>query len=424
MNHSYERALILFRQGRFADAESEFEQTLSADPHNANAHAMLGLCLAERKELQRASEETDAAVGLEPDLAFAHYARAKVLSDRNRGEEAGAAINEALRLDSFNPSYYSLQAGIRFGQRRWQDALDSAEHGLSIDASHSGCVNLRAMALVQLGRKTEAGAAIGEALSHDPHNAVTHANQGWTLLHQGEHRKALEHFREALRLDPELDWARSGMVEALKARHLVYRLMLRYFLWMSRLARGAQWGLIVGLYVGFQVLGRAAREHPEWAPFIWPLLIGYIVFAYLTWIASPLFNLLLRLNRFGRYALSNAQRVTSNWIGGAFLAAIVSLIVFAMTRRVEALLASAYFALMVLPLAGMFRAPAGWPRTIMKLYTASLAALGAVALIVFHRVVRSDSDVTPASNLANAFLIGIFLEGWIANGLAAARVKR
>ena len=94
------------------------------------------------------------------------------------------------------------------------------------------------MALVQLGRKDEAQQTLGSALANDPENALTHANQGWALLHRGDHAKALEHFREALRIDPELDWARAGIVEALKARHLIYRVMLRFFLWMGRQSQG------------------------------------------------------------------------------------------------------------------------------------------------------------------------------------------
>ena len=51
-------------------------------------------------------------------------------------------------------------------------------------------------------------------------------------------------------------------------------------------------------------------------------MIGLIIaFVMLTWIASPLFNFLLRFNRFGRLALSDDQRVASSWIGGCFLLA-------------------------------------------------------------------------------------------------------
>ena len=55
-------------------------------------------------------------------------------------------------------------------------------------------------------------------LSLDAEDATSHANLGWTLLHQGNLKKAEEHFREALRLDPELELARLGAIETLKSK--------------------------------------------------------------------------------------------------------------------------------------------------------------------------------------------------------------
>ena len=55
-------------------------------------------------------------------------------------------------------------------------------------------------------------------------------------MHAGDFRGALEHFREALRLNPSPEWARAGLVEALKARY-PSAASLRYFLWMSTLSR-------------------------------------------------------------------------------------------------------------------------------------------------------------------------------------------
>lgn len=65
-------------------------------------------------------------------------------------------------------------------------------------------------------------------------------------LHEGNPRAAPEHFREALRLEPDDEYARSGIVHALRARHFLYRLMLAYFLWMSRLSGTVQLALIFG----------------------------------------------------------------------------------------------------------------------------------------------------------------------------------
>ena len=114
---------------------------------------------------------------------------------------------------------------------------------------------------------------------------------------------ALEHFREALRLDPELDWARAGIVEAMKARHFIYRIFLKYLNWMSRLTSQVQWVILVGAYVAYRYGSHLASENPSAYSWLWPVLILYIAFALLTWFAAPLFNLLLRVNRFGRLAL-------------------------------------------------------------------------------------------------------------------------
>ena len=183
------------------------------------------------------------------------------------------------------------------------------------------------MALVQLGRKDEAAATLGSALADDPENALTHANQGWALLHRGDHARALEHFREALRIDPELEWARAGIVEALKARHLIYRLMLRFFLWMGRQSRVAQWVVILGFVFGRKILADLRAVPSGWRRSSCPMLALSFAFLLLTWISSPLFNLLLRFNRFGRLALSREQRIESSWIGGCFLLAALFFVV-------------------------------------------------------------------------------------------------
>ena len=148
---------------------------------------------------------------------------------------------------------------------------------------------------------------------------------GWSFLEKSQPAKALEHFREALRLEPESDWARRGIVEAMKARYFLYRIVLGWFLWMLRLPSRTQWGILIGAFVGYQVLRNLAAGQPQLKPFVAPLLIAYVAFALMTWMAAPLFNLLLRLNRFGRLALTREQIITSNWVGLCVLVAVLSL---------------------------------------------------------------------------------------------------
>ena len=430
MNPHLQRAIQLFQQSRHDLAEEQLRQSLSVEPDDSYAHALLALCLAHRDKLNDATTEAQQAIHLAPDFDFAHYALATVMRDRQRPAEALAAIEQALSLDPANPDYCAVLSQIRLDQRNWPAALDAAERGLQHAPDHVGCTNLRAMALVQMGRRGEAGATIGTALARNPEDATTHANQGWALLHEAQPARALEHFRESLRLDPTNEWARAGIVEALKARTIIYGLMLRYFLWMSRLSTGAQWGVILGGYFLNRILAGAAKTNPDLAPWLLPVRILFMAAVVLTWTADPLFNLLLRVNRFGRLALSDEQRTASTWFGAIVFLALLSFgLCFNYGFKGVCLLGALVFGFLMIPVAGMFKASVGWPRVLLMSYTALLAMVGITAL-AFEWLGQSMRASTgkpwndQASNVLGIFLLGCVIFMWGANVIIPIRPKR
>lgn len=429
MKPHLDRAVLLYQQGRHELAAQELRQLIAHDPHHPYPHALLALVLADHRQLEEATREARQAIHLAPDFAFAHYAHARVLNERNREPEALEAINEAIRLDPADADYAAVQAAILFDLRRWPEALEAAERGLQLDAEHVGCANLRAMALVKLGRRDEAGQSIATALSKDPDNAITHANQGWTRLHAGDPRQALEHFREALRLEPGNEWARAGIVEALKARNVIYAAMLKYFLWMGRLSPGAQWGIILGGYFLSRILASTARTLPGLAPLVLPLRILYVAFALMTWLAYPLFNLLLRLNRFGRLALTRDQIIESNWVGLCLLLALFSLGgCLAQGFNSPWVISLAVFGLLLMPLSGVFRCSAGWPRKTMLGVTLSLLAIGLLAIgLVWQGTAGSEAAsqevIDQVGGLLGLFAIGVLGSAFLANYLGTIRPR-
>jgi tetratricopeptide (TPR) repeat protein len=417
-NPQFQRALILQQQHRYADAAAELRQVLAGDPHDAPAHALLALCLIEQKELKDATAEAQQAVGLAPDLPMAHYALAYALLRRGWLDEARSAAQECVRLDAFNPSHFALLAAIEMERRNWPAALEQAENGLALDPDHDWSTNLRAMALVKLGRRDEASAAMGEALSRNPENAVSQANQGWTLLHRGEHRQAMVHFKEALRLDPNLDWAKAGMVEALKSSFFLYRWLLYFFLWMARLGGRARWGVIIGAWVGYNMLDSVARRNPRAAPYLWPILYAYLAFVVMTWVAYPLLNLVLRVHRYGRYALSRDQTAMSNWVGGLLAAAVGLGIACYVTDSAGLLGLALVAALLVIPMSGAYACYRGWPRNVLFAAAAALALIGGAGSWMAYR-----GNIEPAQQLFNLFFLGILATSFATNALGQVRPR-
>lgn len=414
MSMAFHRGVVLFQQNRFDLAGREFRQELAEDPDNGVAHAFLALCLSQADENAEALREAAEAVRLDPEMAFGHYVRGFVLRDLNQLADAERAAREAVRLDPDDANHFGLLSSIALQRRNWTDALAAAEQGLALDPEHGLCTNLRAMALVNLGRKDEAARTLGSALANDPQDPFTHANQGWAYLHQGDHVKALEHFREALRLDPNNEWARIGIIEALKAHHLLYRLMLRFALWMGRQSTVAQWGLMLAFIFGRQLLSGLAGKNPALKPFIEPLLILTFGFLILTWIASPLFNLILRLNKFGRLALSPEQRLESSVIGGCFIVAAGFFLASLWHQNNLTWVGVRFFGLLLFPLVVTFHRPAGRPRWTMAGVTAIIAAcaLPAIAYALFGEASRLGS-ATQAVQWFEYFLLGSILSTWL-----------
>ncbi|MGH2370471.1 MAG: hypothetical protein ACRDI2_20030, partial [Chloroflexota bacterium] len=176
----------------------------------------------------------------------------------------------------------------------------------------------------------------------------------------------------------------------------------------------------------FRALRGVARAEPVLAPWITPLLVAYGLFAFLTWTADPFFNLLLRLNRFGRYALSGEQVMASNWVGACVLVALGAGVTFAATQNPAFLIAALLAGLLVLLVAGTFRCAPGLPRRAMAAYTALVALAGLASVAVFLALPSEGPDPldAPGIGLLGLTLLGAVLGTWIANFLSAIRPKR
>lgn len=429
MNAHVQRARVLLEQSRYDLAEEQLRLGLAEDPNDAMAFSLLALCLSERKRFKEATEAARRAIHLEPDSGFSHYALACVLNERDRPKEAELPAREAVRLEPEEPLFHGMLALVYAHMERWQEALTAAEQGLRLDPEHGMCVNARAFALAHLGRRTEAIETTQSALADDPENAITHANHGWMLLRHQKPQEAMVHFKEALRLDPSCDWAREGIVEALKARNRVYRLLLRYMFWMATLSPRARWGVIIGLYVAQRVARSVVQQFPQTGIVLWPFIGLYVAFLMLTWLGQPMFNLLLRLSRFGRLALSDEQRRESNWVGLCMLGVPVCVVGFLLTAKPVMLLGAIACWLLVLPVAGVFKCAHGWPRTVMTLYAISTALIFASGMALgMMQDAPADAGRILGPGIAGVLLaLCLLLAGvstWIINLLAGVRPRK
>lgn len=374
MHHErYLRAALLYQQHRYADTERELLELLAGEASNTDALHLLAATYLAQQRIAEARTAAGQVLAIAPGNSDAHSLLARIELVDDSPSKAETHARQAITMEPGESAHYGILALVMLRLREPEAALAAADQGLALDPEDLQCLNMRTEALARLGRKEEADHTIQETLRLDPENPYTHSNTGWAMLRQGEHHKALEHFRESLRRDPTNDHAKAGMVEALKARYTIYRLFLRYMFWVGSMKQGAQWALIIGIYFGQRMLG-SLTGIPWLAPFIWPVLILMVLFVLSTWVMVPLSNLLLRLNKYGRYALDREETISSYFTAAALSIAVVGGIAFLAGGPMGFLAMCLFGLVMMIPLASML---GGRKRS----KTLLIAAAGFVALL-------------------------------------------
>lgn len=407
------RVQQLLDQNRYLEAEKELRNLLATDPTNLEWRAMMAIALAGSKQLKEAESTIQSCIAEAPDDPWFISMYGEILLLKNQFGKAETIARRAIEMDPIDASHRALLAQALLAQKQLEPALEAANSGLAIDPEDLNCLNLRSTILVTLGRKEEGFATMDKALEQDPDNSHTHANYGWNQLHRGDHRKALEHFREALRHDPESEYAKAGLVEALQARYLVYRWFLKYYFWISNMQSGLQWAVIIGFYLVQRLVAFVAKNSPNLQPFLLPILILFYAFAISTWIIQPLFNLFLRLNPYGRYALSRKQILSSNFLGASLILGLVAGTFFLITNLSTWGFATLFFFLMMLPLGTMLNPehPARQKVLIGMAILIFLLGMGGLAIgFIEGEGFNAYSSVS---------LLGIFIYSWIANWAAS-----
>jgi tetratricopeptide (TPR) repeat protein len=325
-----EQVLEYLADGQQTEALEQLDRLIREEPYHATAHALRALVYANQNQLDRAADDAHTAKQLAPRHPFILYTAGAVALQQGAVVEALSAAQEAQQLDPTYLNAVLLEARARAAAGQWTRVAALADRVLQQEPE-----NEEAAVLGALARDVERDGLVNDEgwkslAGRFPLNAVARAGSGWTRMHAGQIRAARAEFEQALALDPSQPWAKQGLVLALKARDPVYALLLRFFLWFSRLPTRSRTYVLIGGLVAYNFLRRTARAEPELKPFITPLLIAYAAFVVLSWLADPLLNLLLMARPEGRRLLTSDQKRGALLVAGcltiaALLAGIAAL---------------------------------------------------------------------------------------------------
>lgn len=348
-------AELLIAQGKYDHAESILTRLMTVEMNDFDILRMMTVVKISLKKYKEAEDLCKIMISTFPDESFPFYLLANVYSVDRKFNQSLELLDTAIRIDPDGTHYHTLKAHIYIQQNEFIKALKCANNALSMDAEDSDALNARATALVGLNRKDEAFETIDKALETDPNNADTHANLGWGLLHKGHIENALNHFKISLSINPNNLYAQSGMQEAMKAKFPVYKYFLMIMLRISNLTENYKWGFIIGGYLLYRFLINIAEKNPQLQAYVIPVIVLLVLFFISSWIFSPLMNLYLLTNPFGKYTLTDHKKFSARLVGVTLAICLLFLLVYFIALPNESVLYAALISfVLMIPLGSMF----------------------------------------------------------------------
>jgi spermidine synthase len=208
-----QRGRVHLRLNAVLKAEADFKAALRLDPRLVEAHDALAQLYRGQKMWGLAEEHLRKGVALRPKDTQ-HLGRlADLYLERERFSEAILQYRAALALA---PQNSRLRGGLGMAYRgavRHDEALDSLHQALARDPENGFLQYQIGLTHVAARRFDDAATAFQAAALRDPMKPEPHLELGKVYALQGEKAKALEAYRQALRLDPSNVTAFRGVEE-------------------------------------------------------------------------------------------------------------------------------------------------------------------------------------------------------------------
>ncbi len=305
-----QRGMMLRDTGRFAQAESFFQQAIGLDPDSAMGYHQLAFCYCNWDgHAKKALNTIDRAIALQPGTASYHALRAWILGNLNRHKDAVKTADQALGLDPHEILAWNAKTRACCAQSKWRDMEASARETLAVDPENDLAANFLAIALRHLGRRAESEQIIAQILARVPENPTAQTNAGWSALEAGDHRRANEHFLTALRLDPHYENARTGLLQSFNARVWFFRMYLKIITPIRRMQTVGRYTTVILIYIVYRVVVTQLEHLGSLGRQVALVVIGF----YILLLVFPrsFGNLFLLLDRFARHALTRKEKAWS-----------------------------------------------------------------------------------------------------------------
>jgi len=207
--------LTVRRNRLYHDDAEMYADVVEKAPQNARGHRNLGVALTERDRAAEGIPHLEAAVRLQPESPEGHNNYGAALQRSGRLDEAVRQYRKAIELDEKCADAHGNLANILADRRQFAQALEHFEKAITLRPRDPGLYLSCGVALARMGQAQTAIRYFQKVNELDPSIGSGWYNLGMAQCQIGQADQAIVNFRQAIRVWPNLHFARNALARVL-----------------------------------------------------------------------------------------------------------------------------------------------------------------------------------------------------------------
>jgi tetratricopeptide (TPR) repeat protein/tRNA A-37 threonylcarbamoyl transferase component Bud32 len=188
-------------QERWDEAFAAYGKVIELDPQ-ANAFRNRGLAWYNKKDYDKAIQDYNEAIRLDPNYAYAFHNRGLAWYNKKDYHKAIHDYTEAIRLDPKYAGAFNSRGVAWYYKKAYDKAIEDYNEAIRLNPKYAGAFNDRGLAWYYKKAHDKAIEDYNEAIRLNPKYAGAFNNRGVAWREKKEYEKAIEDFSEGVFLDP------------------------------------------------------------------------------------------------------------------------------------------------------------------------------------------------------------------------------
>jgi tetratricopeptide (TPR) repeat protein len=198
----YKRANAYYEKGEYDRAIEDYDQAIRLNPKHADAFSNRGVAYSRKGDYDRAIENYNEAIRLNPKHAGALYGRGNAYRRKGDYDRAIENYDEAIQLSPKHANAFSNR-GVAYARKRDYDrAIENYDEAIRLNPKHVNAFYNRGNAYRHKGDYDRAIENYDEAIRLNPKHGDAYSNRGLVRFYEGQFAAAVPDFSQAVKFAP------------------------------------------------------------------------------------------------------------------------------------------------------------------------------------------------------------------------------